>query len=301
MTTTRSRSAMVTLCACLLALTACDADDSVGHGVSLDENASALALHGAIWTPWFDRDDPSGAGDYETLADLAPTGCLQALDIECFTLDGVDPRFTGDVYTCDPAIGGVCINGDQPDGACHDYQVRFLCETRSVEAPTFQGHWGRWHPIAWCPDGTFASGFKARVEGSRGGRRDDTGLNSVQLECKGSDGSDAGWIESYPGIWGSWRGARSCPGAGNFLTSLVVRWEGQQGGGDDTAMNGLRGTCIDGSQPEEAGPFGDWQDNSPLSCPAGTAICGLSIQFEDDQGSGDDTAMNGLRVECCPL
>lgn len=81
------------------------------------------------WTPWLERDIPGGQGDYETLADFLAAGlaCPNPIGIECQTTSGVDWTLTGDVYTCDPAIGGVCVNADQPDGACENYQVRFLC------------------------------------------------------------------------------------------------------------------------------------------------------------------------------
>jgi len=82
------------------------------------------------WTPFLDRDDPSGVGDFETLADflLAGEACPNPLAIECRTVVGkVDFSATGEVYTCTPDVGGVCRNADQPDGSCEDYEVRFLC------------------------------------------------------------------------------------------------------------------------------------------------------------------------------
>lgn len=81
------------------------------------------------WTPWLERDHPSGMGDYETLADLVAAGqaCPSPIAIECQTTSGIDWTLAGEVYTCDPAIGGVCVSSDQPDGACMNYRVRFLC------------------------------------------------------------------------------------------------------------------------------------------------------------------------------
>jgi subtilisin family serine protease len=81
------------------------------------------------WTPWLDRDDPSGTGDWEQLSDFRAAGnniCNGAtpIGIECRTLSGVDWRNTGQTYTCDRTIGGICQNNGQ---SCLDYQVRFLC------------------------------------------------------------------------------------------------------------------------------------------------------------------------------
>jgi hypothetical protein len=85
---------------------------------------------GGYWTSWFDRDEPSGNGDYETLHDFKNEGypvCASPIDIQCQTLNGVDWTQTGEVYTCAPSQGGSCVNSQQPDGSCQDYRVRFLC------------------------------------------------------------------------------------------------------------------------------------------------------------------------------
>jgi hypothetical protein len=81
------------------------------------------------WTPWLNRDDPSGIGDYETLADFVAAGkaCSNPTGIECQTKGGTDWTQTGEVYTCNTTIGGYCVNQDQRDGGCQNYRVRFLC------------------------------------------------------------------------------------------------------------------------------------------------------------------------------
>lgn len=85
---------------------------------------------GCSWTPWLDRDNPSGTGDFETLAGFVKNGqaCEAPKKIECQTLDGRPASSTGQPYTCDPKVGGVCDNRKQPGGrGCLDYRVRFCC------------------------------------------------------------------------------------------------------------------------------------------------------------------------------
>lgn len=83
------------------------------------------------WTPWLNRDRPSGSGDYETLADFAKAdqACAKPSKIECRTRAGQRPwSTTGEIYTCDVKSGGVCQNAKQPSGqSCSDYEVRFCC------------------------------------------------------------------------------------------------------------------------------------------------------------------------------
>ncbi|XP_049581757.1 mucin-5AC-like isoform X1 [Syngnathus scovelli] len=84
------------------------------------------------WTPWFDRDNPLGHGDFETLPDLHKEYpwdiCEHPIKIEITTTSGDDVSSTGDVIlAADTDVGFVCRNCDQPYGNCTDYQVRFLC------------------------------------------------------------------------------------------------------------------------------------------------------------------------------
>lgn len=106
------------------------------HGRNLNATTSrTIQVTGSsgTWTGWLNRDAPSGTGDWETLADFRASGfniCGTAtpIGIECrTTTGGVDYRNTGEVYSCQPSVGGICQNVQQPDGACFDYEVRFLC------------------------------------------------------------------------------------------------------------------------------------------------------------------------------
>ncbi|MEZ5479051.1 MAG: hypothetical protein R3E95_16690 [Thiolinea sp.] len=73
----------------------------------------------ALWTPWFDRDNPSGVGDYETTSAL--------LKIECRFKDNhqniTDNSHAG--YHCNIEKGGWCKNNVPLGNKCKDIEVRF--------------------------------------------------------------------------------------------------------------------------------------------------------------------------------
>ena len=97
-------------------------NDSVATPLPQVKEATA----GYAWTEWYNRDNPGGKGDYETLSSIADA-CSQPIGIECRAVDSdVDYLQTGDVYHCDVKLGGYCMNSENPNG-CHDYKVRFLC------------------------------------------------------------------------------------------------------------------------------------------------------------------------------
>ncbi|XP_048033342.1 mucin-5B isoform X1 [Megalobrama amblycephala] len=78
-------------------------------------------------TPWFDRDDPTGPGDNETLPSILIAYplqvCAQPIAIEVTTITGTPVLPSGSGITVyDPLQGFVCVNG-----ACPDYRVRFTC------------------------------------------------------------------------------------------------------------------------------------------------------------------------------
>ncbi|XP_016315950.1 uncharacterized protein LOC107668550, partial [Sinocyclocheilus anshuiensis] len=78
-------------------------------------------------TPWLDRDDPSGVGDYETLSLLLIKYPLQVcpkpIAIEVTSISGTPALPPGNIFVgYDPLQGFECKNG-----ACEDYMVRFTC------------------------------------------------------------------------------------------------------------------------------------------------------------------------------
>eukprot|EP00058_Branchiostoma_floridae_P000175 XP_002585663.1 hypothetical protein BRAFLDRAFT_111593 [Branchiostoma floridae] len=85
------------------------------------------------WTNWFDRDNPSVTGDWETLSNLQEENpgmiCKAPTAIEARVVGtGQDALATGENFAfCDATTGFVCRKDDQPDNECLDYEVRFCC------------------------------------------------------------------------------------------------------------------------------------------------------------------------------
>ncbi|XP_067329014.1 uncharacterized protein [Anolis sagrei] len=83
-------------------------------------------------TRWFDRDDPSGVGDFETTVDLRKEYpgqlCPHPIGIEAQTVDGTPAANTGQTFNPFNAVEGfACVNAAQKTGSCRDYRVRFIC------------------------------------------------------------------------------------------------------------------------------------------------------------------------------
>ncbi|XP_055003817.1 mucin-5B-like [Boleophthalmus pectinirostris] len=84
------------------------------------------------YTDWFDRDDPSATGDWETLfalrAEYPGLICPNPLQIQVQTINGYSVAATGNIITTADVVNGfICQNSAQPSGLCHDYKVRFVC------------------------------------------------------------------------------------------------------------------------------------------------------------------------------
>ncbi|KAI4801697.1 hypothetical protein KUCAC02_019575 [Chaenocephalus aceratus] len=89
------------------------------------------------FTNWFDRDDPSGTGDWELLKDLRKENpgqiCENSLYMEAVSTDTttsvISTRQTFYIFSLTQGL--VCRNKDQSEGMCRDYKVRFWCPCRN--------------------------------------------------------------------------------------------------------------------------------------------------------------------------
>ena len=107
------------------------------------------------WTNWMNRDNPDATGDWETIKVLQQEGKLsnacKPSAIEARTRkDKVPALATGEKFKHnDTAVGFACINEEQADKKCQDYEVRFCCPRScnswtnwiSRDRPTNNGDW----------------------------------------------------------------------------------------------------------------------------------------------------------------
>jgi len=116
----------------------------------------------------------------------------------------------------------------------------------------------------------------------------------------------AAYITIGSGSWGSWQQCYEfCP-ADTFAYAVILRSEPGQGGGDDTAMNGIAIACYNrwngayqGYVTSHAGYWGDWVEWAFVN-PANTGNPFVSgrMKIESPQGIGDDTAANIAQLKC---
>ena len=78
---------------------------------------------------------------------------------------------------------------------------------------------------------------------------------------------------------------------GGDLNTRVTKLESQWSKLRSPAQ--ARTVVIDGG-----GSWGKWYD---ASCPVNQYVCGLGQKVEPQQGRDDDTAMNAVRFQCCPV
>jgi hypothetical protein len=127
---------------------------------------------------------------------------------------------------------------------------------------------------------------------------DGTALNTLDLICQSPARSAARTIKAHDGLFGNWYAPATC--AQGFLNGARVRNQTPVSAADDTSTNDVEFACGT-SMLHAPGALTGGSFGSMTYCPAGTAVCGASLRVEGDVGAGDNTALNGLRLECCAL
>ena len=100
----------------------------------------------------------------------------------------------------------------------------------------------------------------------------------------------------FNGLWGKWGDQELCPSNG-YVVSFKQRVEDWQGdNGDDSALNSICLICNTGKEVcSSTSIWGSWSDETSL-CKKG--FNGADLNFEEDQGYGDDTAANDFKMKC---
>merc|ERR1712187_427541 len=90
-----------------------------------------------------------------------------------------------------------------------------------------------------------------------------------------------------------------CP-SGQYVTGGNVRYEFPISG-DDTALNGLQIQCGESTwYTVHGGYWGSWIGQRTFA-QSGWAVTSARVRVEAPIGSGDDTALNGIRFVFSPL
>ncbi|KAK6181085.1 hypothetical protein SNE40_009018 [Patella caerulea] len=83
------------------------------------------------WSQFYNRDAPSGSGDWETLKDLRNVHsnlCANPSAIDARVVQtNLDYRTANENVGLSPAYGLWCQNKHQTDNYCQNYKVRFCC------------------------------------------------------------------------------------------------------------------------------------------------------------------------------
>jgi len=157
------------------------------------------------------------------------------------------------------------------------------------------GHEGSWGFSGMCPEDQFVYGYRIRTQAPEG---DNTGLNDIELQCAAKGSTSYKTIYSKYAEWGKWSEFMYCSGTDNPVVGFDMLMEPKQGSGDDTAANAMDLYCKDGGyiSASKLTERGTWIPAQ--NCPTGKAVVGIVTRVLDDQGEGDDTALNGVRLFC---
>ena len=119
--------------------------------------------------------------------------------------------------------------------------LALICVITQAGKLTFEGFWGDWTPPIKAPNNYYLCGSQVQFE-SHQGAGDDTAVNGINFIFCNRDNWEKQWESPHKGIWGFWMHKVFCP-KGSFVNGMQVRFEGWQGAGDDTALNGLKLSC----------------------------------------------------------
>ncbi|KAM7030985.1 vitelline membrane outer layer protein 1-like [Passerculus sandwichensis] len=116
---------------------------------------------------------------------------------------------------------------------------------------------------------------------------------------RGAEARRYGSVLTVPngGPWGSWGHEQFCPrGHAEGFALKVQPFQGFWLFGDDTALNGVRLHCMDGTVIESSvGGWGNWTEAQLCSS---NKLVSFSLRVERWRLLGDNTAVNNVRFAC---
>ena len=220
-----------------------------------------------------------------------------------FTLNNIDRSLTfgKPLESADGSVVAVRYGGDQQLAG----KVSWMTIKTDTENFGFRdvipvsaeadGSWGGWGAEAKCPVGNPAWGFVLRAEKDQGQEGDNSGLNDIKMDCSAT--APSAFIRSAGGRWGDETNLYKCTSSNGPLKGFKLKTLWPRDHRDEVVATDLIGICQDGTQ---IGPalytWGEW--SSDFVCPANEQVVGFITRVESDQGSGDDSALNGVRMFC---
>jgi len=172
-------------------------------------------------------------------------------------------------------------------------------------------NWGTWGPWVFCPNNTYAAGFRLKLypdaEPTEAWIVDNRGMTGLGLYCvepgKHFDTFTAETITSSEDIYGSWSIPFRC--IDGLLTGFNLQVQPYQGDCsphcDDRATTNIQMVCSNSRTPLLTGDgwnLGSFQ-NDPERCGPKMAICGIRTQIEFE--ARDLSGLNNVDLYCCDV
>ena len=155
--------------------------------------------------------------------------------------------------------------------------------------------YGNWHSWELCPIGSYAKGFNLKIDNNPD---DKTGINTIKLICNDISNTQ---VVSYDGVNGICGNDIYCPNNSRIVgfNYKYDTYKGDKFSPDDSSGNSVYFYCEDNTElrPTLEGVDGNFAGKK--YCPTDYAICGLIVEYLDDQGSLDDIALNNFKFNCC--
>ena len=104
-----------------------------------------LLCAAGAWTGWYDRDDPSGSGDWENIISEVVHPCGGATPVAARCEANIGGTWTpsdkaGQVLSMPCGITGLVCLQDANNQACYDYRVKYLCPPAGASYIFSSGH-----------------------------------------------------------------------------------------------------------------------------------------------------------------